>query len=202
MKRHRIVALIFSIVLGAGPGVSLASSLALDTTETTRRIRTIEAGDIISFPNGEAPVSLDINALMTLFRDPGLSVAVIHNYRIDWAKGYGKVEIGSSQPVAATTLFQAGSISKVVTAVGALHLVETGTLSLDDDVNERLVTWRVPENVLGSVAQWEREAISERTAFALAHKRQNGYRTERWPSEGAVADSMLQSNSWYHSHST
>ncbi len=36
-------------------------------------------------------------------------------------------------------------------------------------------------NVLGSVAQWEREAISERTAFALAHKRRNGLVYSRTP---------------------
>ena len=46
----------------------------------------------------------------------------------------------------ATTLFQAGSISKPVSALGALRLVEQGKLTLDEDVNTKLVTWKVPEN--------------------------------------------------------
>src|SRR5262249_32860633 len=45
-----------------------------------------------------------------------------------------------------STLFQAGSISKSVAALGALHLVEQGQLMLDEDINTRLTTWKVPEN--------------------------------------------------------
>ena len=45
-----------------------------------------------------------------------------------------------------STLFQAGSISKPVAALGALRLVEQGKLALDEDVNARLTTWKVPEN--------------------------------------------------------
>ncbi len=40
----------------------------------------------------------------------------------------------------------AGSISKLVAAFGALHLVQEGKLSLDADVNTELRTWKVPEN--------------------------------------------------------
>ena len=40
--------------------------------------------------------------------------------------------------------FQAGSVSKPVAALTALRLVEAGTLGLDEDVNDRLVSWRLP----------------------------------------------------------
>src|SRR5207248_6586776 len=62
------------------------------------------------------------------------------------AKTYGVLGTGSSTPVTGTTLFQAGSISKPVAAAGALWLVEHGRLSLDEDVNNKLKTWKVPEN--------------------------------------------------------
>ena len=55
-------------------------------------------------------------------------------------------EKGGESPVTTATLFQAGSISKPVSALGALRLVEQGKLALDEDVNARLVTWKVPEN--------------------------------------------------------
>jgi CubicO group peptidase (beta-lactamase class C family) len=87
---------------------------------------------------------LDIARLMTANHVPGLSVAVIDGCRIAWAKGYGVTEAGGSNPVTADTLFLAGSISKSVSALGALALVESGKLSLDEDVNRRLRSWRVP----------------------------------------------------------
>ena len=77
---------------------------------------------------------------------PGLSLAIIQDGRIVKVKGYGVTERGGESPVTPSTLFQAGSISKPVSAVGALHLVEQGKLALDQDVNVQLVTWKVPEN--------------------------------------------------------
>lgn len=79
---------------------------------------------------------------------PGLSLAVIEGGRVVRAKGYGVTgEIGS-KPVDVDTLFLAGSISKSVTALGALRLVESGKLSLDSDINGILKTWHLPENEL------------------------------------------------------
>ncbi|GAB3776894.1 hypothetical protein GCM10028818_23090 [Spirosoma horti] len=77
---------------------------------------------------------------------PGLSIAIIQNGKIVKAQGYGFIDQGGKIPVTASTLFQAGSISKSVAAVGALTLVEAGKLSLDEDVNAKLHTWKVPEN--------------------------------------------------------
>ena len=77
---------------------------------------------------------------------PGLSLAIIQDGKIVKAKGYGVTEKGGETPVTASTLFQAGSISKPVSALGALRLVEQGKLALDEDVNAKLVTWKVPEN--------------------------------------------------------
>jgi CubicO group peptidase (beta-lactamase class C family) len=108
---------------------------------------------VVSFPLGqdaqgkpEQPLEMTLQRLMDSFKVPGLSVAVIDNYKIAWARGFGVTGPGSSAPVTAKTLFQAGSISKPVAAVGAMWLVEHGKLSLDEDVNLKLKTWKVPEN--------------------------------------------------------
>ncbi|MBI5473411.1 MAG: beta-lactamase family protein [Ignavibacteriae bacterium] len=77
---------------------------------------------------------------------PGVSIAVVHNGQVDWAKGYGVCEHGKSDPVDTMTLFQAASISKPVSAVAALSLVERGLLTLDEDVNHKLQSWKIPEN--------------------------------------------------------
>jgi CubicO group peptidase (beta-lactamase class C family) len=77
---------------------------------------------------------------------PGVSLAVINDYKIEWARGYGVLGEGSTEAVTPETLFQAGSISKPVTAMAVLRLVQQGKLNLDEDVNKKLVSWKVPEN--------------------------------------------------------
>ena len=115
--------------------------------ELTERIQMVESG-LPSIPGNYhlPPMQLTLQKLMELYKIPGLSIAIIDNFEIAWAKGYGVVEAGSTNPVTTQTLFQAGSVSKPVAAMGALSLVEQGKLSLDEDVNEKLVSWKVSEN--------------------------------------------------------
>jgi CubicO group peptidase (beta-lactamase class C family) len=167
MKHGRLVAIFSCVALALGASAPPARSGP--ASQSVQRISTIEGGDVVSFPNGEPPVRLDLDTLMTLFSDPGLSVAVIHNFKIDWAKGYGTVERGAGAPVTITTLFQAGSISKVVTAVGAMHLVEAGQLELDEDVNARLRSWHVPENEFTKVEKVTLRRILSQTSGMTVH---------------------------------
>src|SRR5579885_1463756 len=74
----------------------------------------------------------------------GLSLAIVQDGRIVVARGYGVTDRGEGRRVDTTTLFQAGSISKPVTALGALRLVEQGKLDLDGDANRTLTSWHVP----------------------------------------------------------
>jgi CubicO group peptidase (beta-lactamase class C family) len=74
---------------------------------------------------------------------PGVSIAVIHNGAIEWAQGFGVVNVGGA-PVTAETMFQAGSMSKPVAAMAALHLADQGKLQLDSNVNQALTSWKIP----------------------------------------------------------
>jgi CubicO group peptidase (beta-lactamase class C family) len=76
---------------------------------------------------------------------PGVSIAVIHDKRIDWSKGYGVTRLGGP-PVSASTLFGAASMSKPVTAMATLRLVQEGKIDLDVDVNTYLKSWKIPAN--------------------------------------------------------
>jgi CubicO group peptidase (beta-lactamase class C family) len=75
----------------------------------------------------------------------GLSIAVIHNYKLEWAKGYGWADKEKQTPVTLQTRFQAGSVSKSVNALGILTLVRDGKLDLDADVNEYLSSWKLAQ---------------------------------------------------------
>jgi CubicO group peptidase (beta-lactamase class C family) len=116
-------------------------------TSVEERIRRIENGLLLERkPWQSSPERATLAERMAFRNVPGVSVAVIYEGRIEWARGYGVLESGKPEPVADDTLFQAGSISKALTAAAALRLVERGRLALDQDVNTFLVSWRVPVN--------------------------------------------------------
>jgi CubicO group peptidase (beta-lactamase class C family) len=100
---------------------------------------------------------------------PGLSLAIIQDGRIVDARAYGVVDPGGSTPVTTSTLFQAGSISKSVSALGALRLVEQGRLDLDADVNRTLTTWKVPANGFTTAKPVTLRGILSHTAGLTVH---------------------------------
>lgn len=65
------------------------------------------------------------------YHAPGISIAVINNFEIEWARGFGVCEAGTSREVTPDTLFQAASISKPVVALAVMRLVQEGRLNLD-----------------------------------------------------------------------
>jgi CubicO group peptidase (beta-lactamase class C family) len=81
---------------------------------------------------------------MKRFRVPGVSIAVIDDFEVHWAKGYGVADVQTGGRVDPDTLFQAASISKPVAAMAVLRLVQEGRLGLDADVNGLLTSWKLP----------------------------------------------------------
>lgn len=115
--------------------------------EVAERIARVERGLLRRVVLAGQPVPrYAIEERMRALSTPGVSVAVMHNGAIEWAKGYGVRRAGQSEPVDSATLFQAASISKPVAAVAALRLVDAGRLTLDADINTVLTSWKVPDN--------------------------------------------------------
>lgn len=133
MKKNLHLGIVALVLLLASCGQPVASSLS----DLEARIHRVENGLLLTETIADR---------MEYHNVPGVSIAVINDFEIEWAKGYGVLELGGSEPVTPETLFQAGSVAKPVTAVGALYYVEQGLLDLDENVNDRLVSWRVPEN--------------------------------------------------------
>jgi CubicO group peptidase (beta-lactamase class C family) len=113
-------------------------------SETAQRI----AGIIACLPTpvevkGDTTPCPTLAEQMAELHVSGVSIAVEHNGVLEWAQGFGVVQFGG-RPVTPSTLFQAGSISKPLAAMAALHLVQEGKLSLDRDINTQLTSWKVP----------------------------------------------------------
>jgi CubicO group peptidase (beta-lactamase class C family) len=83
---------------------------------------------------------------MKHYRAPGVSIAVVNDFALDWAKAYGILKAGGERTVAVNSYFEAASTSKLVTAAMVLHHVDRGTLNLDEDINTYLKSWKLPGN--------------------------------------------------------
>lgn len=136
MKLKLSIAL-FLLLISCFPGESQPSD---------ERIRRVENGLIPLDQNRQPGQPAKLAERMRFYNVPGVSIAVINRGELEWARGYGVLEAETPEPVTAATLFQACSISKPVTAVGVLALVQQKKLVLDEDVNQKLMTWKVPEN--------------------------------------------------------
>ena len=143
MQRYFVPAL---LAFGLLPFTGAPAQRVQDSAATAGQ-ETIERGLLPAVLAAGQPVpAWTIAERMERYAVPGVSVAVIREGKIAWARGYGVRRRGSSDSVTDSTLFQAASISKPVAAVGALRLVRQGRLSLDDDINGQLRSWKVPRD--------------------------------------------------------
>lgn len=128
----------------AGVGV-LCDSRAVAQGDAAAVIARVEAAQT---PDRQGFDALTLVEVMQRLRVPGMSVAVVKDFQIHWAKAYGVADVATGRPVETTTRFQAASISKPVTAMAAVRLAQDRRLDLDADVNTYLKAWKVPASDL------------------------------------------------------
>jgi Beta-lactamase class C and other penicillin binding proteins len=75
-----------------------------------------------------------VAAFMTEYEIPGMSIAISKNSRLVYKKGYGKADVQANTPVTDSSLFRIASISKPITSVAIMTLLEQGKISLSDKV--------------------------------------------------------------------
>jgi len=83
---------------------------------------------------------------LAYYHTPGVSIAVINDFEIEWAQGFGLRDARYRRKVTTETLFQAGSISKPIFGLAVMRLAQDGRLNLDEDIHHYLSSWRVPTN--------------------------------------------------------
>jgi len=102
--------------------------------------------ELPQYPEAQGHGAFSLTELMEEFDVPGVSIAVIRDFEIHWAKAYGIADVETGAKVDTETLFQAASISKPVNAMAVLKLAEEGKLSIDDDINDFLTSWKFPDS--------------------------------------------------------
>ena len=119
--------------------------------------------DIVAFDEA-------VHTFMTNYSVPGVSIAVTHDEKLVYVKAYGQADAQSHQPVTTQSLFRLASVSKPITAVAIMELVEQGSLSLSDTVFG-------PNGVLGTTygTQPYGPHITEITVSELLHHTAGGW---------------------------
>lgn len=141
-RRVRVVAAAAAVL---GLVVLLGSGRAAAQAEPAAVIARIEAAQT---PDRQGFDALTLLEVMQRLRVPGMSVAVVKDFQLHWAKAYGVADVATGRAVETSTRFQAASISKPVTAMAAVRLAQERRLDLDADVNTYLKSWQVPASDL------------------------------------------------------
>jgi CubicO group peptidase (beta-lactamase class C family) len=121
--------------------IALPAAASAQPRSAADYIAAIEAAQPSAGPNDLS--RLTISELMARFNVPGVSIAVIRDQQIHWAKGYGIADVATGAAVNTETMFQAASMSKPVAAMGVLRAVQDGLFTLDDDINRILTSWKL-----------------------------------------------------------
>jgi hypothetical protein len=120
-----------------------AQSADSSNPEILKKMYAVE-NNLAGVQGTEKDSAWNILSRMKHYMIKGVSVAIVHNYKIEWAKGYGWADENARIPVTPETRFQAASISKSLNAVGVLRLAQENKLNMLADINQYLTTWKFP----------------------------------------------------------
>lgn len=148
----------------------IAVSQQLRASDEGARIRAFESalGPAI-LVTGHPQQRWTLRERMVHWKVPGVSVAVIRNGRLAWARGYGVVQAGTPGRVNADTMFSVGSVSKIPAAAMTLRLVDAGRVDLDRNVSEYLTRWHIPDNPYTQIRPVTLRGILSHTAGLTVH---------------------------------
>jgi CubicO group peptidase (beta-lactamase class C family) len=164
--------------------------------ETEDKIKQVENG-LSGWVQAEADKSAgkwNLQDRMKFYKVNGLSIAVIHNYKIEWARGYGLADTTDKRPVNIRTLFQAASISKSLNAMGVLKLADKKQIDLHTDINTYLKSWKLPESAAANNKKITTAHLLSHTAGLSVH----GFPGYDWkdsiPTDNEILDGKRPAN--------
>ncbi|MDD7888283.1 serine hydrolase [Flavivirga sp. 57AJ16] len=174
------------VILGCNPQHSTSIDEEISIIENS-----LIRGNVIK---GREPKSFSIFERMQFHNVPGVSIAIVRDGKIRWAKGYGIANTNDSTLVNSKTLFQAGSISKPIAALAVLKLVEDKNIDIDEDVNTYLTSWKVPENKFTEKERVTLRKLMSHTAGVTVHGFRGYKPNEIFPTNEQVLNGEGNSN--------
>ena len=132
MKKYllRAFIIIFFIAVVWAPTEPRALETPLDNPEVQAAISVFDAWCEYTVHNRE---------------QPGVSIGIVHDQDLIWAKGYGYADLENKIPAAPSTAYRIASITKLFTATAILQLRDEGKLQPDDPVEKHLDWFRLDD---------------------------------------------------------
>ena len=159
------------------------------------RIKAVEnhlAPDLVF---GDTLPQWNLQKQMEAYGVNGLTIAVIKDYQLDWAKGYGWADLEEKRPVTVNTRFQAASISKSINSLALLKLVEQGKIDLGTDINKYLQSWQFPYDTVSKNKKITLANLLSHTAGISVHGFRGYTMVEERPAVVQILDGIKPANS-------
>lgn len=131
---------------------------------------------------------------MKFYKVPSVSIALINNGKIEWAKTYGFADIEGNRPANTNTVYQVASISKSVNSLGIIRLVKNGKLSFSEDIRNYLKTWNFPDNEYSSGRTITLKNLLSHTAGLSVHGFVGYSSTDSIPTINQILDGTRPAN--------
>lgn len=125
------------------------------------------AKELFNFSELKSQLDEQIPALLEEYKAPGIALAFVQNNEVIGYLSYGFANVATSEVITEETMFNVGSISKVVTAWGAMQLVEQGAVELDQPINQYLKRWQIPKSEFNTEAVTLRNVLSHTSGLSL-----------------------------------
>jgi CubicO group peptidase (beta-lactamase class C family) len=170
-----------------------AQQIVKYSPEVELRIKQVEE-NLTGAVQVEGQGAWNIKDRITFHKIPGVSIAVIRNYKLEWAKGYGWADASEKREVTPQTLFQAASISKSLNGVGVLKLVQNKKLDLKTDINAYLKSWKFPYDSLSKGKKITLSNLLSHTAGLSVHGFRGYAKGETIPSVVQILNGLPPAN--------
>jgi len=153
----------------------------------------LSTGCVQSDPQTE--VEKSIVSSMKTYGVPSVSIAVIQNGKIAWAKAYGMADETTKRAADTNTIYQVASMSKCLNAYCIMRLVQEGRLSLDTDIRQYLHSWKFPDNELSKNAVIAIRGLLSHTAGLSVHGFKGYLHSETIPTINEMLNGTTPANS-------
>jgi CubicO group peptidase (beta-lactamase class C family) len=190
MRKSFALALITSCLLSS---LAFCQSKTAYSKETEATIKQVEE-NLCSWAEVQGELPWALQDRMKFYRINGVSIAVVKDYKIAWAKGYGLADVAESRNVDETTLFQAASISKSLNAVGVMKLVQEKKLDLTTDINNSLKSWKFPYDSISKGKKITLANLLSHTGGLTVHGFPGYTTTETLPATKDILDGKAPAN--------
>jgi len=121
----------------------------------------------LTFTKFKVLLDKEVPSILKKNNAPGISIAIVEGQNLIGIFSYGVADIQNKQPISEETLFNVGSISKVVTSWGVMKLVADGKIELDEPINKYLIRWKIPKSSFNADKVTLRNILTHTSGLSL-----------------------------------